>query len=131
MSLGDELRYLRARAAGLTPLEIEEKTGVTASIYRQLEQRYREIGDDETITKLAAFFDCDAEMLKRAHSRSRKALSRHLAEALGNETPVRFNLRSGETLEGRVVWWDLGSAGLEPQDGGSLIVVQRHAVIDW
>jgi transcriptional regulator with XRE-family HTH domain len=131
MSLGDELRYLRARTGGLTPQEIEAATGVGASLYCQLEQRYRELGDDETIEKLAAYFNGDADMLKRARSRSRKALSQHLATALESQAPLQLQLRTGETLKGRLAWWDLGALGLEPEDGGPLIVVQRHAVIDW
>jgi transcriptional regulator with XRE-family HTH domain len=131
MSLGDELRYLRAKAGGPTPLEIEEATGVKASHYSQLEQRYREMGDDDTIEKLAAYFGCDVEMLKGARARSRKALSQHLAQAQKSAQPVNLHLRPGETLRGRLAWWDLGTLGLQPEDGGPLIVVQRHAVVDW
>ncbi len=131
MSLGDELRYLRARAGGVTPDEIQEATGVNATLYCMLEQRYRELGDDETLDKLATYFGADAEALKRARSRSRKALSQRLNQALVDESPLRLDLRSGETLRGSLAWWDLGALGLQPNDGGSLIVVQRHAVIDW
>jgi transcriptional regulator with XRE-family HTH domain len=131
MSLGDELRILRARAGGPTPLEIEEAIGVEAGIYRQLEQRYREIGDDETLEKLATYFGSDADVLKSARSRSRKALSQHLSQALDSETTVELKLRAGETLAGRLAWWDLGALGLEPTDGGPLIVIQRHAVVGW
>lgn len=131
MSLGDELRYLRAKAGGITPDEIQEATGISASLYCMLEQRYREIGDDETVEKLAAYFNADAEALKRARSRSRKALTQHLAQALESETPLQLHLRTGETLSGRLAWWDLGALGLESGDGGPLIVVQRHAVVDW
>jgi transcriptional regulator with XRE-family HTH domain len=131
MSLGDELRYLRARAGGLTPSEIADATGVDPSFYVQLEQRYREMGDDETVEKLAAFFECDPEMLKRARARSRKALSFHMHDALENEKPVQLRVRTGETLEGRVVWWDLGTLGLQTKDADAILVVQRHAVIDW
>lgn len=131
MSLGDELRYLRARAGGPTPFEIAEATGVDAGLYRQLEQRYRELGDDETVEKLAAYFGCDAEWLKRARSRSRKALSQHLSRAAESGAPVRLRLRTGETLTGTVEGWDLGALGLRPPDGTPLLVVQRHAVIDW
>ena len=81
MSLGDELRYQRAKAGGPTPLEIAEQTGIDAGLYCQLEQRYREMGDDRTISKLAAYFGCDPEILTRARSRSRKALSQYLDEA--------------------------------------------------
>ena len=130
MSLGDELRYLRALAGGPTPLEIAEVAGIDASLYRQLEQRYRELGDDETVEKLATYFDCDAELLKRARSHSRKALSQHLARTLSTKSLLELRLRTGETLTGRPVWWDLGAIGLEMEDG-TLIVVQRHAVIRW
>jgi hypothetical protein len=96
-----------------------------------LEQRYREIGDDETLEKLAAYFGSDADVLKSARSRSRKALSQHLSQALDSETTVELKLRAGETLAGRLAWWDLGALGLEPTDGGPLIVIQRHAVVGW
>lgn len=131
MTLGDELRLLRAQAGGPTPLEIAEETGVEAGLYCQLEQRYREMGDDETLEKLASYFGCDPEMLKTARSRSRKALSQHLAEVVRNEQPVELSLRTGDVLTGRVIAWDLGTVGLDPDDGGPPIVVQRHAVIDW
>jgi transcriptional regulator with XRE-family HTH domain len=131
MSLGDELRYLRAKAGGLTPFDIAEATGVDAGLYRQLEQRYREMGDDETVEQLAAFFDCDPDFLKRARGRSRKALSQHLETARRSGEIIQLHLRTSETLTGRVTWWDLGSAGLAPASGGPLIVVQRHAVTDW
>ena len=131
MSLGDELRYLRAKAGGITPFDIAEATGVDASLYRQLEQRYREMGDDETIEKLSAYFGCDATILKRARARSRKALSQHLFKAKQSDEPVTLHLRTAETFTGRVAWWDLGALGLEPMDGGPIVVVQRHAVVDW
>ena len=131
MSLGDELRYLRARAGGVTPFEIAEATGVDSGLYRQLEQRYRELGDDEIVEKLADYFGCDAEALKNARSRSRKALSRHLEQALHSGEPIQLHLRTGETLTGRVTRWDLGTLGFDPEDGGPIVVVQRHAVIDW
>jgi hypothetical protein len=131
MSLGDELRYLRARAAGVTPDEIQEATGIKATLYCMLEQRYRELGDDETLDKLADYFGADVEALKRARSRSRKALSQYMDQVMVDKTPLRLNLRNGETLSGSLAWWDLGALGLQPDDGGELIVVQRHAVLDW
>lgn len=131
MSLGDELRYLRAKAGGPTPFEIEDATGVSSGLYRQLEQRYREMGEDETLEKLAAYFGADAEMLKLARPRSRKALSQHLLKTLESDTLLQLHLRTDETLKGHLVWWDLGAVGLQPEDGSPLIVVQRHAVIDW
>jgi transcriptional regulator with XRE-family HTH domain len=131
MSLGDELRYLRANAGGPTPFEIADATGIDAGLYRQIEQRYREIADDETVQKLAAYFNCDPDVLMRARSRSRKMLSRFLNDALQSQAKIRLHLRTGETLSGRVTWWDLGSIGLDPGDDATLIVVARHAVVDW
>jgi len=60
----------------------------------------------------------------------RKSLSAYL-QSLGSQMAVRVKLRTGETLAGRVRWWDLGAFGLELEEGGMLIVVQRHAVLDW
>lgn len=131
MSLGDELRILRAKTGGPTPFDIEEATGVDAGIYRQLEQRYREMGDDETLEKLAAYFGCDTEMLKQARSRSRKALTRQLELARRSKEMTELHLRTGETFRGRVTWWDLGSIGFELEDGQTLVVIQRHSVVDW
>jgi transcriptional regulator with XRE-family HTH domain len=131
MSMGDELRYLRARAGGVTPSDIAEATGVEPGLYSQLEQRYREMGDDATLQKLADYFDCDVDMLKRARSRSRKALTRHLEKALQSGQSASLRLRTGEVFTGRVVWWDLGTLGLEPEDGGPVLVIQRHAVVEW
>lgn len=131
MSLGDELRYLRARAGGITPSDIFEETGVEPGLYSQLEQRYRKMGDDETVEKLAAFFDVDADWLKKARSRSRKALSQFLERSHQEAQTVELRLRTDETISGRVLWWDLGAFGLETAEDEALIVVQRHAVIDW
>ena len=131
MSLGDELRYLRARAGGPSPVEIAEASGVDAGLYRQLEQRYREMGDDDTLQKLAVYFRCEAALLRHARSRSRKALSAYLAKAQELDGPIRLRLRTGETLQGRLAWWDMGAIGLQPDDSGTLIVLQRHAVVDW
>ena len=131
MSLGDELRFQRAKAGGPTPLEIAEETGVDAGLYCQLEQRYREIGDDETIDKLAAYFGCAPDTLKRARTRSRKALSQYLDEARESGHPVKLTLRTEEILEGHVAWWDLGAVGLVPEGSDTLTIIQRHGVIDW
>jgi transcriptional regulator with XRE-family HTH domain len=131
MSLGDELRLLRAKAGGPTPFEIEEATSIDPGLYRQLEQRYREMGSDQTIETLAAYFGCDPDALKRARGRSRKALSQHVNDAQSSGSLVSLQLRSGEVLRGRVTSWDLGCIGLLPVTGGPLVIVQRHAVIDW
>ena len=56
MSTGDYVRQLRAVKGGPTPLEVEEGAGLTPGTYRQLEQRYRAIGSEEDLAKLAEFF---------------------------------------------------------------------------
>jgi len=132
MSLGDELRYLRAFHGGAHPQEIEAQAGLKPGTLRAIEQRYRRTGeDDEVLAKIAAVYDVPLEKLQYHRERYRKALSTVLQQALEAGTTARFELRTGETLSGRVRWWDLGAFGLEPEGDGPLIVVQRHAVVDW
>jgi transcriptional regulator with XRE-family HTH domain len=132
MSLGDYLRYLRARRGGPNPREIAEAAGLPhGGIISQIEQRYREVGDDETLEKLAAYFEVPVEELRWRRARSRKAFSTFINEAMMNDEVVCLHLRLGEDLVGRVRWWDLSALSLEPLDGTPLIVVQRHAVDDW
>lgn len=130
MSLGDYLRFLRACKGGPTPWEIQEATGVPSGLYGHIEQRYREIGDDETMQKLAAYFGVPLEELRRRKPKYRKALSAALAAAMAQNAPLRLILRSGHEFTGRVAWWDLG-ATLLTLDDGSEVVVQRHMVDDW
>ena len=132
MSLGDELRYLRAFRGGGNLMEIEDAIGLQPGTLRFMEQRYRRVGeDDEVLAKIAAYYGVPLEQLQYHQERYRKALSAYLHQALESETTARFELRTGETLAGRVHWWDLGAFGLDPEDGGPLTVVQRHAVLDW
>jgi hypothetical protein len=132
MSLGDELRYLRAFHGGGNLMEIEEETGLKPGTLRYMEQRYRRVGeDDEVLAKIAAYYGAPLERLRWHRDRYRKALSAYLEQALESKTAARFELRTGETLTGRVRWWDLGAFGLEPEASGPLTVVQRHAVLDW
>jgi hypothetical protein len=130
MSLGDYLRYLRARKGGPTPWEIQEATGVSSGVYGHIEQRYREIGDEETMQKLAAYFEVQLEELTRRKPKYRKALSGALAAAMTHNVPIRLILRSGHEFSGHVVWWDLGAVLLALEDGKE-VVVQRHMVDDW
>jgi hypothetical protein len=132
MSLGDELRYLRAFHGGGNLMEIEAEIGLVPGTLRTMEQRYRRVGeDDEVLTKIAAYYSVPLERLQWHRERYRKALSTYLHQAVESGTSARFELRTGEMLTGRVRWWDLGAFGLEPEDGGPLTVVQRHAVLDW
>jgi transcriptional regulator with XRE-family HTH domain len=132
MSLGDELRYLRAFHGGGNLMEIESEIGIEIGTLRYMEQRYRRIGeDDEILAKIAAYYGVPLETLQYHRERYRKALSAYLHEAVQTESVTRFRLRTGETMSGRVRWWDLGAFGLELRDGEPLVVVQRHAVLDW
>ncbi len=132
MSLGDELRYLRAFHGGGDLQGIEEEMGLEIGTLRYIEQRYRRMGeDDEELAKIAAYYGVSLEKLQWHRERYRKALSAYLHRAMEDESSVRLELRTGETVAGRVRWWDLGAFGLEPEGGGPLTVVQRHAVLDW
>ena len=132
MSLGDELRYLRTFHGGGNMMEIEDEIGLQPGVLRYMEQRYRRVGEDEEVlAKIAAYYGVPLEKLQYHRERYRKALSAYLYQAMKAETAVQVELRTGETLTGRVRWWDLGAFGLEPEDGGPLTVVQRHAVLDW
>jgi hypothetical protein len=132
MSLGDELRYLRAFHGGGDLMEIEQEIGIEIGTLRFMEQRYRRVGeDDEVLAKIAAYYKVPLEKLQWHRERYRKALSAYLHRSMESKTGARFELRTGETLTGRVRGWDLGAFGLEPEDGGPLIMVQRHAVLDW
>ncbi len=130
MSLGEYLRLLRANSGGITPWEIEAATGLTKGLYRQMEQRYRAVGDAETIRVLADFYDVPFEELHWRLNWPRKALSRMLVAARDAQVPITLHLWNGEAVTGWVRWWDLGAAALETPDAG-LVVVQRHAVERW
>lgn len=130
MSTGDFLRFQRALKGGPTPVEIQEATGVSSGTYRQLEQRYRVMGTEEELDKLAEYFGVDKQELLDRQEWSRKRLSADLVEASEQDRPVRLTLRTGEVLAGRVRWSDLGAALVELEDGRKL-VVQRHVIDRW
>ena len=129
MSLGDYLRLQRARHGGVTPWDIETATNLPKGLYRQMEQRYRAVGDDDSIRILAEFFGVPFEELRWRLDWPRKALSRALVVSVRNHTPLTLHLWNGDAINGMVRWWDLGAAGIETDRG--LVVVQRHAVERW
>ncbi|MCP4541161.1 MAG: hypothetical protein GY832_28845 [Chloroflexi bacterium] len=132
MSLGDELRYLRAFKGGGNLMEIEEEIGLELGTLRFMEQRYHRVGeDDEILTKIAVYYDVPLVVLQYHRERYRKALSAYLRQATESESTTHFELRTGEAISGKVRWWDMGAFGLDTEDGESLTVVQRHAVLDW
>jgi len=137
MSLGDYLRLLRAKHGGLTPWDIEAATTLPKGLYRQMEQRYRAIGDDASIQILADYNAVPFEDLRWRLDWPRKELNRALVAAARARTPITLHLWDGRSLMGQVGWWDLGAVGLDSGSGagssasGTLHVVQRHAVERW
>ena len=129
MSLSDHLRYLRAFNGGEHPDAIYKALGLESGIMGA-ETGYRPVRDEALVAKLADYYSRPLEEFQWHTARPRKFLTFYLAEAMRNKTPVELRLRSGQTLTGTVAWWDLSSVGLR-QENGRLLVVQRHAVIDW
>jgi transcriptional regulator with XRE-family HTH domain len=132
MSLGDYVRYLRAMKGGPDYLAIEAATGVAGRTLREIEQRYRRVGEEDgDLQKLADYFGVPVQELTWRREKWRKLLSEALHTAQKEDRPIRLMLRDGSAFEGRVLWWDLGAAELELSGGEGNVVVQRHAVDDW
>ncbi len=132
MSLGDYVRYLRAMKGGPDYRAIEAATGITGRILRELEQRYRRVGEEDgDLQKLADYFGVAVQELTWRREKWRKLLSEALYTAQKEGRSIRLSLRDGPVFEGRVLWWDLGAAELELSGGEGNVVVQRHIVDDW
>jgi hypothetical protein len=132
MSLSDHLRYLRALNGGPATDTLREALGEDGvGLYFAIERHYRDVSTDEILPKIAAYFRAPVEELQWHRARSRKALALHVHAAIQNHDLVALRLRTGETLIGHPVWWDLAAIGLQPIGDEDLVVVQRHAVIDW
>ena len=131
MSLGDYVRYLRAMNGGPDYRAIEAATGVAGRTLREIEQRYRRVGEDDDLHKLADYFGVPVQELIWRREKWRKALSEALHTAQKEGRPIRLVVRDGPIFEGHVLWWDLGAAELELSSGEGNVVVQRHVVDDW
>jgi hypothetical protein len=132
MSLGDYVRYLRAMKGGPDYQTIQAASGVAVRTMREMEQRYRRVGEnDDDLQKLADYFGVPAAVLTWRREKWRKQLSEALYTAQNEGRPIRLILREGPTFEGRVLWWDLGATELELSGTDGRVVVQRHAVDDW
>jgi hypothetical protein len=130
MSLGDRLRVLRAQRGGVTPAEIEEALPeLPKGLYRYMEQRYRAVGDDTSISMLAGYFGVPFEDLRWRLDWPRKGLNRAFVHVMQEDIPIALQLWNGDTVSGRVKWWDLGAAEISTDTGD--VVVQRHAVERW
>jgi hypothetical protein len=130
MSLGDRLRVLRAQRGGVTPAEIEAALpDLPRGLYRYMEQRYRAVGDDESIEMLAEYYGVPFEDLRWRLDWPRKALNRAFVYVEKEDLPITLQLWNGDTVSGKVKWWDLGACEVSAPAGD--IVVQRHAVERW
>ena len=131
MSLSDHLRYLRARQGGIHPLEISQAIGLEKPTAINLaEKQYRPVHDAELVAKLAEYYGRPVAEFQWHNARPRKYLTFYIARALKSKELVRLTLRSGRQLSGTAEWWDLSSVGIRDEDG-RLLVIQRHAIIDW
>jgi hypothetical protein len=132
VSLGDYVRYLRAMKGGPDYRAIEAATGIAGRTLREIEQRYRRVGEEDgDLQKLADYFGVAVQELTWRREKWRKLLSEALHTAQKEGRPIRLVLRDGPVFEGRVLWWDLGAAELELSGGEGNVVVQRHIVDDW
>jgi len=97
----------------------------------EVEQRYREVGSDELVAKLAEYYGVPVEDLLWRRKLSRKKLSEFLEETSKSGQKARLLLRTGERMEGTVQWFDLGAAALDLADGSGQVIVQRHIIDNW
>lgn len=131
MSLADHLRYLRAMKGGVDTETIAQEIGLDSPApINQAEVRYRPVYDSDLIDRLADYYGRPRQEFHWHNARPRKFLTFTVAQAMRNKEPVTLTLRSGQTLTGMATWWDLSSIGLLTEEG-RLLVVQRHAVVDW
>ncbi len=129
MSSGDYLRFLRAVHGGKDFFTIEAETGIPSGVMRQIEQRYRAIGDEDTLRRLAEYYNVPPEEVLWRHRWSRAKLTFALEDAMRQDVPIRLYLRTGHMWEGKVRWVDLGATCLVVD--GREIIVQRHWVDKW
>ena len=131
MSLSDHLRYLRAQQGGTETMEIAQAIGLEKPTAVNLaERQYRPLRDEELVAKLADYYGRPLAEFQWHNARPRKYLTFYIARARKTGETVQLTLRSGKQISGTAVWWDLSSVGLEDAHG-HVLVVQRHAVIDW
>lgn len=131
MSLADHIRYLRAMQGGTETDEIAQALGLeTPKEINLAEKKYAPVRDPALVQQLADYYERPLAEFEWHNARPRKFLTFYVAEALRTKDPISLTLRSGEQLTGTATWWDLSSIGLQTEDG-RLLVVQRHAVVDW
>lgn len=104
MCLGDYIRFLRAMRGGITPLEVSQATGIPSREINLIELKHRQMGDDETLEKLAAYFDIPVDELRWRRDRFRKKLVAFLDEQRQRNQTVRLRLQNGAEIVGTIAW---------------------------
>ncbi|HRQ38902.1 MAG TPA: hypothetical protein PLD25_13425 [Chloroflexota bacterium] len=131
MSLSDHLRYLRAMKGGSHISDVAQAAGVEKVVdVNMAEKQYRPLADEGLMEKLAVYYGRPLDEFHWHNARSRKKFTYFINQAKEQETAISLVLRHGETLTGTVTDWDLACVALRLADG-RVLVVQRHAVIDW
>ena len=109
MSLGDYVRYLRAVKGGPTPWEIEAASGIPAGIYRQIEQRYRAIGEEQLLEKMATYYEVAPDELRWRQNWPRKGLTSacllYTSDAADERSSVDLGGRRIIKKKKRVKYW--------------------------
>jgi hypothetical protein len=132
MSLGDYLRFLRAKHGGESTLKIAEALGLQSPWpINEIEQRYRDAGSEELVAKLAEYYEVPLEELTSRRARSRKSLTAFLNNASEEGLTVMLLVRPGQRLQGTVDWFDMGAVKLAAPSAPTETIVQRHMIDDW
>ncbi len=130
MSLADYSRFMRARNGGWGFEELAARIGEepTKQLF-QLERKQRDVATDALIEQMAQLYQVPVEELRWHQERSRRSLTEFCLQQQPAKTMVTVQLRHSEALSGTIVWHDIAAIAL--QTAVQLIVVQRHAIIDW
>lgn len=132
MSLADYSRYMRAQNGGWGFEELAARVGsVVAKQLFQLERKQRDVATDELIEQMAQLYQVSVEELRWHQERSRRALSLFCADQQKAAGAMMLKLRHGESLTGKMVWYDIAAIALQTSDTAPPVIVQRHAVVDW
>ncbi len=132
MSLADFSRFMRAKNGGWGFEDLSARVGApVAKQLFQLERKQRDVATDDLIEQMAQLYQTPVEELRWHQERSRRALNTFCTQHQAAKTAVTLKLRYGPSLSGTILWHDIAAIGLNTGTPEQLIVVQRHAVIDW
>jgi len=134
MSLSDYVKLMRAVKGGVTPWEIAEATGIPSKEVHLLEVKHRRMGEDDAmLEKLAGYFEVPVDDLARRRDQFRKRLTSFAVERQRTQEHVTFELETGESFSGVIVWFAREAIAVQP-DGGPEdvpVVLQRAMIADW